>query len=222
MVIEMFSSPGVLENTTADFLRFLGALAYAIVIVVVGWLIGSIVSEILRRILNKVKLNEFLKSHKVHGALGSTKIENVLVQLAKYYIIILFLADALRIVQLGTIGQLMNDIVGFAPVLFGGILVVVVAALLGELAKEKILEVSAKSSLTKLSAKLAKVVIIYVGFVVAMGTMGFDVLILQQAFSILLQGLVYGIALAIGISFGFGGQDEAKDVLKKTRKKFNL
>lgn len=221
MVVELLS-PQVMQGAASEFLRFLLRLVYAVVVVVVGWIIGSVIAGILDKILEKIKFEEFLKSHKVHDTLGSTKVSKVLVQLAKYYVILLFLADALKIVQLGTVGNLMNSVVNFAPVALGGALVVILAAMLGELVKEKILEISNKSSLTTLSAKVVKALFIYVGFVIAMGTMGFDVVILEQTFVTLIQALAYGIALAFAIAFGLGAQDDAKDIVKKTRKKFNL
>ncbi len=222
MVMEMFTSPQVLQNVANGFFQFLGNLLYAIIVVLIGWVVGSILSSLLDKVLDKIKFEKFLKDHKVEDALGTTKIDKLFVQFVKYYIIVLFLADAMKIIQLGTLGNLMASLVNFAPVAIGGALVVVMAAVFGEFAKEKILEVSSKSSLAKISAKVTKFLIIYVGAVIALGTMGFDVAILDHAFTTLIQGVAYGIALAFGIAFGLGGQDDAKDFVKKTRKQLNV
>ncbi|MFH1448729.1 MAG: hypothetical protein ABIG39_07745 [Candidatus Micrarchaeota archaeon] len=222
MVLEEFTSPVVLEKIATDLVAFVWSFGSALAIVVIGWFVGTVLSEIVKRLLVGIRFEDFLKSHKVNDALGTTKISNVLVKLVKYYVIIIFLSDALKIVSLGTIGELLNDIVKFTPVLFGAILVVIVMALIGELVKEKILEISHKSYLTTISAKMIKVIFIYVGLVVAMGTMGFNVSILEQTFATILQGVSYGIALAIGLAFGLGGQNDAKEWIKKTRKKLSI
>ncbi len=222
MVLETFTSPEVMQAASMEFLNFLARLVLAIIIVVVGWAVGTILAGIVKKVFEKIGFEQFLKSHKVQDALGSTKIENILVQLVKYYVIILFLADALRFVQLGTVGTLMFELVNFAPIALGGAIVVLVSAVFGELAKEKILEMSAKSWLMTALAKATKILVIYIGIVVALGTMGFEVTILEQTFLTLLQAVTYGVALAFAISFGLGGQEDAKDMIKKTRKKFNL
>ena len=222
MVLETFTSPEVLQAASMEFLNFMLRLVLAIIIVVVGWAVGTFLAGIVKKVFEKIGFEQFLKSHKVQDALGSTKIENILVQLVKYYVIILFLADALRFVQLGTVGTLMFELVNFAPIALGGAIVVLVSAVFGELAKEKILEMSAKSWLMTAVAKVTKILVIYIGIVVALGTMGFQVTILEQTFLTLLQAVTYGVALAFAISFGLGGQEDAKDMIKKTRKKFNL
>jgi hypothetical protein len=221
MVTELFS-PDVVQANAQLFLGFLLSLVYAVVILFVGTIAGNVLAEIVKRVFDKIKFEEFMKAHKVEDALGTTKIDSVLVQIVKYYVILIFLADALKIIQLGSVGTLLNDVVLFMPVAFAGAIIVVIAAVIGELAKEKILEMSSKSSLAKTSAKVAKFLVIYVGVVVGLGTMGFEVGILEQLFNTLLQGLVYGIALAFGIAFGLGGQEDAKDMVKKTRRKLNV
>ncbi|MFH1471068.1 MAG: hypothetical protein ABIF01_04930 [Candidatus Micrarchaeota archaeon] len=222
MVLDMFSSPETIQAGVVGLLNFLFSLILAIVVVIVGWAVASVLAGIVKKVLEKIKFEAFLKIHKVDDALGSTKIEKVIVQVVKYYVIVLFLADALRMVQLGTVGTLLFEVVNFAPIAIAGLIVVVVAAVIGELVKEKIIEMSTKSSLTNWTAKAVKIIVIYIGFVVALGTMGFQVTILEQTFLTLLQAITYGVALAFAIAFGLGAQDEAKDVVKKTRKKFNV
>lgn len=222
MVLETLSSPDMMTATAAEFVSFFLRLVLAVVFVAVGWFVGSILSRVVKRVFDAVQLEEFLKNHKVEDALGSTKVDSVLVQIVKYYVVILFIADAMKIVQLGTVGTLMGNIVMFAPVAFAGVLVVVLAAVFGELLKEKVLEVSSKSTLAQYTSKGVKAIVIYVGIVIALGTMGFEVTILEQIFTTILQSIGYAIALAFGLAFGFGGQDDAKDILKKTRKKFSV
>jgi hypothetical protein len=221
MVVELLS-PEVVSGAMTEFIFFLGRFVFALFIVVVGYVVAGILSGVVKKVFETMKLEEFLKSHKVEDALGTTKIDVALVQIIKYYVILIFLADALKYVQLGTVGTLMGSVVNFAPVAFAGVLVVIIAAIIGELLREKVLEVSSKSQLAQLASKALKVIVIYVGAVVALGTMGFDVTILEQLFSIILTGGVYGIALAFALAFGLGGQDEAKDIIKKTRKKFDV
>ena len=105
---------------------------------------------------------------------------------------------------------------------FSGTSSIPVPLLLGELAKEKIVALEPKSRLTNYVAKITKLAIVLLGLIVGLSTMGFDVSIVTLTFITLVQGLIYGIALALGIAFGLGGQETAKDLLKKGREKFNI
>lgn len=70
-------------------------------------------------------------------------------------------------------------------------------------------------------ADATKVIVVFLAIIMGLGTMGFDTVIIASSFIAILQGLVYGIALAFGLAFGLGGQDDAKDIIKIVRKKTN-
>jgi hypothetical protein len=57
--------------------------------------------------------------------------------------------------------------------------------------------------------------------IVGLSTIGFNTQILKDTFLTILQAFAYGVALAIGIAFGLGGQQEAKGLLEDVRKKIN-
>jgi len=196
-------------------------LVFAIVLFVLGWIIALIVGRIVSSILKAVKLETFLKKHKMEDAFGSVKISDVFVKIAKYYVLLVFLQAAVSLVELGTISDFLSSVLVYVPALIGAVIVMVCAVLFGEYVKEKIIELS-KSPLVRLSARGAKLVIIYIGLTTALATAGISTILISSVFVTVLQAAVFGIALAIGISFGLGGQDEAKDIIKKGRKQLNV
>lgn len=206
------------DNVVAVIPELLGA----IIILFVGWVAAKIISHITHKLLEYVRFEKMLAKYGVDDTLGSIKLQPVIVKLVKYYVLLIFLQAAVSLLHLGTLTSFLNMVVGYAPIFVGAIFIVILSAMVGEVAKEKILSVGPKSNLAKFFSQFTKAVVIFLGLVMALSTMGFDTTIITASFLTILQGLVYGVALAIGIAFGFGGQDDAKQAIKAARQKFNL
>jgi hypothetical protein len=207
------------EKIVMDTVAFIPKLLVAILIFVAGWVIASVFSWIVEKLLFYLGLEKFMKRHKLDDSLGSVKMSAVLVKLSKYYIMLIFLQASISMLNLGTITEFITSVLLYAPVFIGALLVVVAAAVLGELLKEKIVEIQSKSRTLKWLADATKALVVFLGMMVGLSTMGFQIAILVNSFIAILQGIVYGIALAFGLAFGLGGQDDAKDLIKKVRKK---
>jgi len=205
------------NNTVTNAAQILPGLLAAIVIFVLGWVVAVIISRLFSGMLKAIKLEGYLKEHKIEDALGSVKISDVLVKILKYYIILIFLQAAVQFIMLGTITVFLTWVLTYAPVLIGAMLVILLAVLLGEYVKEIIIELST-SPMVRFIARATKLVIIYVGVTMALATAGFDTMLISTIFLTVLQAMVFGIALAVGIAFGLGAQDDAKDLTKKWRK----
>jgi len=209
------------NNTVENLATILPGLLAAIIIFVLGWVVAVIISRLFSGLLKAIRLEKYLKEHKIEDALGTVKISDVLVKILKYYIILIVLQQAVKFVELGTISAFLTLLLVYAPVLIGAFLTVLLAVLLGEYVKEVIIELS-KSPLVRLIGRGTKLIIIYIGLTMALATAGFDTSLISTIFVTVLQAMVFGLALAIGISFGLGGQDDAKDMVKKWRKHLKL
>jgi len=219
----------IIELTTAGMNQWLtsaGAtmlgIVQAAVIVIVGWIVGSLVGLVAKSILDFIKLEQFLKVHKLQDALGSVQVSKVLVQLVKYYIILVFVQLAVFGLALGPLSDFLAKVIDFAPKVIGGMLIVVFAAILGELAKEKVLEVHEKESYMRLIGTGAKYVVVFMGLIVGLDTIGFPTSIVNSTFITIVQALGLGFALAFGLAFGFGGQDTAKEWVKEWKKRLHV
>ncbi|MBD3210226.1 hypothetical protein GF318_02490 [Candidatus Micrarchaeota archaeon] len=209
------------DNTVSSTAEVLPGLLAAIGIFIVGWVVAVLVSKLFSRMLKAVRLESYLKEHKVEDAMGTVKISDVLVKILKYYIILVFLQASVHYIQLATIANFLTDVLIYAPALIGAFLVVLLSVLLGEYVKEMIKELS-KSPLVHLTARITKLVIVYVGVVMALSTMGIDTELPSGVFMTIVQAAAFGLALAFAIAFGLGAQEDAKEITKKWRKHFKL
>jgi len=211
-----------LNKLLMDVANLIPNLIAAVVLVVLGWAVGSIFAGILKRVLDAIKLEQFLQAHKVEDALGNVKISKVIVQITKYYIILVFLTMAVEILSLGSLTIFLMEVVNYAPKIIAAVIVLVTAAIVGELVREKVLEVHEKEDYMKLLGNAAKYFLIFLGLIVSLDTLGFPTDIIKETFKTVLQALGFAFALAIGLAFGFGGQESAKDWVKEWRKRLHF
>ncbi len=213
---------GAIDNTVTSTQEIIPGLIAALIIFIIGWIIAIIIAGIFRRILNFVRLEEYLKTHRIHDALGRVRISDVLVKLLKYYIILVFVQQAFEFVQLGVISAFLTYVIFSLPLIIAAILVIVVAALLGEYVKHVVMDLNQKSPTVVLLARTSKLVILAIGVIMALATAKIDTSLISTIFVVVLQAMVFGIALAVGIAFGLGGQKDAQDMISKGRKHLKI
>ena len=215
----------VLQNSVAKnvdmAVSFIPNLIAALVVFVVGWAVAVVVAKIVERLFKAFKFEETLKKHGIDDALGKAKVSKILVQLTKYYTLLVFVQMAVALVYLGALATFVNSVLFYLPVLVGAGLLVVISALVGELVKERIYDLG-EFPYHRFIGTVAKVIIVLMGVTVALSTIGFNMTIVVASFNTVLQGITFGIAAAFALAFGLGGQDDAKDIVKKTRKRFNF
>ena len=210
------------ERTVAGIIEAVPNIAIALLIIIVGWIVAVIVSGILRRILDFIKFEKFLATHRIEDSLGKVKLTDVLVQLVKYYVILVFLGVALSLFQLGTLSLFLGQVVLFGPTVIGAVALVIAAAIVGEFVKEKVFEVHEKELYMRTIGNGAKYLLIFMGLIMGLATVGFDTTIITQTFVTLIQALGLAFGLGIGLAFGLGGQTAAKDWIAEARKKFHV
>src|SRR3989344_3745300 len=216
-----FSSPeAFMQGVTAVVWNFVGAmvafipnLIMAAIIFVIGYLIAVVLSNVLKKALIAVKFEKVIEEHKMDGALWGVKISPFFVKITKYYLILIFLQAAVSKLELGTLTEFTNLVLLYAPAYIGAAVLIVISALVGELVKEKIKEIDSKSRWVAFVGRAMKFVVVFFGLVMGLSAVGFRTALLENAFITVLQALAYGVALAIGIAFGLGGQEEAKAVI---------
>jgi len=203
-------------------ITFLPNLIGAVLILLVGWVVGKIAAKIIERVLQLIKFEEVMKQHKMEDSLGTVKLSLVFEKTIQFYLVFIFLQQAVSVLGLASLTEFLMTLVNYAPVAIGSFLLFVISAMIGEFIKERIIELQPKSNLVTVSARGTKAVIVFFGIMVGLGTMGFDTSVVNQTFLSVVQAIMYGLALAFGLAFGLGGQDDAKDVIKKVRDKFKL
>ena len=186
-----------LLNLWQAFLNVIPGLIAAIIIILIGWIIGKVIKHIVVRILQGAKLDQWLEDHDLEGAIGGKSLSELLGSLTKWYIVILFLAQAAALINLMVLQNFAYLLISWIPALIGAVLVIVASLYIGKYVANRIKETKHKYS--KTLGMVIEFLVAYFGVVIGLQTVGFDVTILLDAFRIGFATAVVVLAIILGL-----------------------
>jgi len=193
-----------------------------LIILLVGYAVGRIIEKLVYILLRKfLNLEGWLKRKKLTGAIYKIEISRLISLMAKWYVYILFLAQAILFINLPILTSFFSMLVEYLPRIFASIIVFILGLLLGEIIKQEIMK--SNYAYRKELGSAAKYLIAYLVLVITLQNIGFDVSILIELLKIAFAGFVITLSLIIGIGVGFAYKKEignlVKDLVKKQKKK---
>ncbi|HUQ85889.1 MAG TPA: hypothetical protein VM077_06230 [Candidatus Limnocylindrales bacterium] len=188
-----------------------------IVIFLIGIIISSIVKRIIIEVLNILKVESYLKRYGVPEAKKDFTWTNILAEIARWFVIILFLIPTADIWGLPQVTVVLNTFLLYLPNVFAAAIMGLVGLVFARLASDLV-----RASTTTLSndasrtiASVTRVAITVFVLLAVLNQLG----VAQDLVRILFTGVVAMIALAGGIAFGLGGQNAARELLDTAKKK---
>jgi len=207
-------------NSLAAFINFIPSLIGGLIVFVIGLVIAAVVYRVITAALRAVQVEKYLAKY------GITKVEGrdvewsqILAELARWSIIIIFLIPTLEAWRLGAVNNVLNRVILYIP----NVIVAVILALVGLVFAKLAYKVTFSAS-RSLGRNLANTVAliaqwsltVFVAFLV-LHQLG----VAQELLRILFGGLVAMVAIAGGIAFGLGGKETAQKILQSAWDKFN-
>lgn len=200
--------------SAADFLpNFIGGL----IILLIGIILASIVKRIFLEILNALKIETYLRKYGVPEAKNEFSWANILAEIIRWFVIILFLIPTAEVWGLPQITTILNTFLLYLPNVFISAIIGLVGLVLARLAADIILA-STKGLPLSASRTIASVVRISLTIFVFLAVLS-QLGVAQDLIRILFTGFVAMIALAGGLAFGLGGQETARHILEAIRKR---
>ena len=201
------------QNLSYGLISFVPNLVIAIVIFIVGWLVGVGVGRVVEQIINALRIDQALKAtglekvlSRAGFGLSSGKFLGFLV---KWFFIIVFLVASLDVLHLTTVNLFISDVVlGYLPQVIVSVLILLVAAVIAEAAR-RVVEGSAKAASLHAAGFLGKVAqyaIWTFAILAALAQLNVATGFVQTLFT----GVVIAVSLAVGLAFGLGGQKAAE------------
>ena len=214
----------VLSNSFANlwfgFMSFVPALIIAIVIFIVGWVIGASLSKVVEQLFKIIKVDVALKaagveevSKKAGFNLNSGKFIG---ELVRWFVVIAFLIASFEVVGLTQVNDFLKGVVlSYLPNVIASVLILMVAAVLADAVRKTVSAAiqAAGVSSANLLGSIAKWAIWIVALFAALSQLGIAPAVLQTLFT----GVVIALSLALGLSFGLGGQDAAARYIEKVK-----
>ncbi|MGH7249626.1 MAG: mechanosensitive ion channel family protein [Minisyncoccia bacterium] len=196
---------------------FIPNFLIGIVILLIGFIIASVVKRIVIEVFNTLKVETYLKRYGIPEATKDFSWTNMLAEIARWFVIILFLIPTADIWGLPQVTVVLNTFLLYLPNVFVaaiiGLIGLVFARLAADVVRASTRTLSPDASRT--ISSITRVSITVFVFLAVLNQLG----VAQDLVRILFTGVVAMLALAGGIAFGLGGRDSAHDVLETVKKK---
>lgn len=199
-------------------LRIIGAF----IIFFIGWLVAIVVKLVIEFVLRNIKFEELFKQVKLNQYFKDftweEKLDRVLAEIAFWTVFIVFLMVAFDLLGLQIVNSFIREILLYIPRAIAGGLILVAGFLFGELARKILVGVfrGLERKSAQAAAAFVKWAIIVFSFLAAFNQWG----IATEIVNTLAMGIVFFLALAGGLAFGFGGQEIAREILEHLRREF--
>lgn len=200
------------------FVSFVPNLLGALILFVIGWIVGPIVGRAISQLFSMLKLDKLFESAGASSFLDRAglrlNVSGFIGGIVKWFIIIVFLMASLQIVGLTQVNDFLREaVLYYLPKVIIASLVLVIATVLAD-AMKKLVSASAQAANIR-SAKMLGSITLYAiwifAFIIALSELGIATAFMQ----ILFTGFIAAFAIALGLAFGLGGKEVAGRAVEK-------
>lgn len=221
LMVDLYKTGEALINPFVELwnglVELIPGLIAALALAIVGWFISSLLGKGIEKIFVKLNVDKKMEKSGLTDKLGHLEISHITGEFVKWYLFIIFLADAFQLINLGTLSLMITSFLSWLPNMLLGLVLMVLGLLFADFVAVKMEKTKIKS--IRIIADILKIVIVFFVAIIALKQMGLYVTIAETTFLVLISGVSLALALAIGIGFGLALKDEAKDVIRGLKKK---
>ena len=207
-----------LTSVAAALALFLAAIPRVIgflIILLVGWFLANLVAKLVAGLLRRVNFNQLADRSGITGFVAGMGIETdpagFIALIAKWFIRLIALVVAFDALGLPAVSEVLRTFLLWIPNLVVGVLVLVIGGLLTNAAAGLVRGAASQAGLSNANmlATVAKAAVWIFAIVVAVNQIGVATTLVNTLF----MGVVGAAALALGLSFGLGGQTAARQIV---------
>lgn len=206
-----------LQNLWIGVIAFLPKLIIALVILVIGWLIGVLFEMIITKFIDSIKLDKLLSKTGLESILSKAGYQlrtgAFIGGLVKWFFVIAFLMASFDVLGLVQVNQFLIVVVNYIPNVIVAALILLVGAVVADVSA-KVVSATVKATSFGFSETLGvitKWAIWIFTILIVLSQLGIASALIQTIF----MGVVAMLALAGGLAFGLGGKEHASALLSK-------
>ena len=208
------------QNLWVGVVNFVPNLVIALVILVLGWLVGALLGRAVGQVFKSLKIDEALRRAGFESFMrrGGLDLDSgaFVGGLVKWFVIVIFLVAALDVLGLSQVNLFLQDVVlGYLPRVIVAALILLVAGVIGDVTGRVVVTAAKTAGVESahFAGAIAKWAIWIFAILVALSQLGIAAAFSQTLF----PGIVIAVSLAIGLSFGLGGQEAASRFIERLR-----
>ncbi|MFH0834505.1 MAG: hypothetical protein V2A63_03920 [Patescibacteria group bacterium] len=211
---------GSFADLWAGILDVLPRIVEGIVILIVGWIVAKIISRLVGKIIEVIRLEKIFAMAGVKTFFQKAGIKlsiaGIFEEVVKWFILIAFFISAANAFGLPQVNGFLQDVLNYIP----NVIIASVITILGILIANFIADLTHgttrafQGSSAKIVGSITRYAVIIFTVFAALLQLGIGRSLLDSFFN----NLGLALAAAFGIAFGFGGKEAAADMIKKIRK----
>ncbi|MFP4045855.1 MAG: mechanosensitive ion channel family protein [Candidatus Aenigmatarchaeota archaeon] len=210
----------ILEGTWQSFLAYLPGLIGALVLLIIGWIVGRVVAKVVKEILIRADVDEYIKKE---GSLNF-ELSSIMHVVVKWFIYLAFISAATSALGIAGVTQFVDGILfNILPGIVGAGIVLLVAYMVGIYFKDSVAK--KETIYSDLSGKVIFWLSMFFGVALALDIFFRHALqiagvnLLPNILLILAASIGVGIAIALGLGMKDVVNTMAKDYAKEFKKK---
>lgn len=194
---------------------FLPRLIGALLILLIGWIIGRILGGFVRKLVDTVELDRMVLDTPLGAILGGTEkaVSHAFGTLTRWFVYALAILAAADVLAIAILSQWINTAVSYLPAFVAGLLIIILGFVVADFIGDAIMRTQAatRTRYTSWFATGVQFFLYFVVIVIGLDTMGIDVDILFVFARALSWGFAVALALGAGLAFGLGGKEYVEE-----------
>ncbi len=208
------------QNLWMGIVGFVPNLVVALIIVILGWLVGALLGRAIWQVFRSLKVDEALRRAGFEGFLrrGGIDLDSgaFIGGLVKWFVIVVFLVAAFDVLGLTQVNLFLQQVViAYIPRVIVAALILLVGGVIGDVVERVVVTAARTAEIRSahFAGAVSKWAVWVFAILVALSQLGIATAFSQTLFT----GIVIAISLALGLSFGLGGQDAAARFIERLR-----
>lgn len=203
---------------------FIPSLVGAIVILIVGWIVASLLEWAVENIVRAVGLQTLFEKAKIEEIVKKTESKKdtsgLIGAVVKWVLMIVTLIAAADVLGMTQIATFLDSVLGYVPSVVASATILIIGAIFAHFMASVVRSsvTAAKLTFAEAASAMVKYAILVFSFLAALHQLGIASALIQTLFT----GLVAMLAIAGGLAFGLGGQNTAKELVEKIRKEAEI
>lgn len=203
----------ILNTFVQSAVAFFPKLLSSVVLLLIGWIIGSLVGKLTKEILKRARLDEKI----ARGRKTAFKISDVFSVMFEWVIYLVFIQAAVEMLEINALILFFQGLVSFLPKLIEAIILVVVGYAIGEYVREQIIR--SEVSYAETIGSFIFFLVIYISVALALPLIGIDPFLVNAILLVIVGSVGVGLSIAIGWGLKDLVAQMTKRYLKKLKKK---
>lgn len=195
----------------SETVAFLPLLVGALLILIIGWFLGSALGRVISKIVDRVELDKAVVKTPIGGVLGGTEqaVSGAFGTVTKWFVFAIAILAAADVLNIALLSEYISTAVAYLPAFVAGLAVILIGFVVADFVGDAIKHTKAATEVeyTGVFATGVRLFLYFTVVVIGLSTMGVDVTILNTFAQAFAWGLAAAVAIGAGIAIGWGGHD---------------